>query len=191
MFYIPETWQTTDLEPIQAAIGRWPCGGSPSAAIERATTRQHWRNRGHGCVLMKHFLPHNIRHIVNIDDEYGGGSTPLSTAGGGGGATSDGAVVIPHVDPPKIDNDLRRDVLLYQAILSIVALIGGFVVLAVGAVLAIEGLSGNMTFGINISGVSANLSNAGPGMVLAVIGLGIVIGSLASFRVTIKSKVNV
>lgn len=166
------------------ALWREPFGSyrksTPALAKSGARLRSH-----------ENFLPRNIRHIVNIDDEYGGGSTPRSTAGGGGGATSDGAVVIPHTDPPKIDNDLRRDALLYQAILSIVALIGGFVVLAVGAVLAIEGFSGNMTFGIKISGVSANLSNAGPGMVLAVIGLAIVIGSLASFRVTIKSKVNV
>ena len=149
---------------------------------------------------MKKFLPRNIKAIVQIEDEWSGGgggdSAPRSSGGGGAGATGEGALIIPQVDPPKvdppkIDNDLRRDALLYQAILSIVALIGGFVVLAAGAVLAIEGLSGNMTLGIKIPGVSANISNAGPGMILAVIGLAIVVGSLASFKVTIKSKANV
>jgi hypothetical protein len=83
-------------------------------------------------------------------------------------------------DDPK----LPRDALLFQFILCAIGLIGGFVFLGVGVFLTVKGLTGSITFGFKLPGISADLSNAGPGLVVSVLGLMIAIASLYFYKVS-------
>ncbi len=86
--------------------------------------------------------------------------------------------------PSGGDPKLPRDALLFQFVLCAIGLIGGLVFLGVGVFLTVKGLTGNMTFGFTLPGISAQLSNAGPGLVVAVIGLMIALASLYFYNVT-------
>ncbi|MBV8343839.1 MAG: hypothetical protein JO190_02470 [Candidatus Eremiobacteraeota bacterium] len=82
------------------------------------------------------------------------------------------------------DPKLPREALLFQFILCAIGLVGGLIFLGLGVFLTVKGLTGSMTFGFKLPGISAQLSNAGPGLVVAVIGLMIVLASLYFYNVT-------
>ena len=88
------------------------------------------------------------------------------------------------VDLPGGDPKLPRNALLFQFALWVIGLIGGLVFLGVGVYLVVKGLTGSISFNSKLRGVSAELSNAGPGLLVGLFGLFIAITSLYFYKVT-------
>lgn len=86
--------------------------------------------------------------------------------------------------PDNGDPQLPRNALLFQFILCIIGLIGGLAFIGVGVYLLIKGLTGAIHFAFKLPGVSAELSNAGPGLVVALFGVMVAVASLYFYKVT-------